>query len=278
MSFTRRPRRGPRKATSANRRPGGRLCREPARAFGASESAGRLSRLSSILDALDQGIAFVSPQGTVVEANDRCLALVAGARESVLGRGIDVLDLETEDYQASAFLDLFRRGAAHAPVSFDRRFGYRDVTVKLQPVFDGAAFTGLVVSFIDVTPMVEARLSVERERSFLEQVITIAGAAICIVNRDDEVLTVNDEFTAITGYERDQALGCKRSALLRESPPSPGRHGRAPEPFAHHDPRRPPPHHPQERRAPARRPGPRHRRHRILHRRLGPHPGQSPAA
>ncbi|HCR12951.1 MAG TPA: ATP-binding protein [Solidesulfovibrio sp.] len=221
MSFTRRPRRGPRKATSANRRPGGRLCREPARAFGASESAGRLSRLSSILDALDQGIAFVSPQGTVVEANDRCLALVAGARESVLGRGIDVLDLETEDYQASAFLDLFRRGAAHAPVSFDRRFGDRDVTVKLQPVFDGAAFTGLVVSFIDVTPMVEARLSVERERSFLEQVITIAGAAICIVNRDDEVLTVNDEFTAITGYERDQALGCKRSALLRESPPSP---------------------------------------------------------
>ncbi|WP_300157596.1 PAS domain-containing hybrid sensor histidine kinase/response regulator [Solidesulfovibrio sp.] len=220
MSFTRRPRRGPRNPSAASRRPG-RLQGGPSRAYGAAEADGRLSRLSSILAALDQGIAFVSPEGAVVEINDRCLALIGGVREAVLGQGIAVLDLETEDYQASVFLELFRRGAAHAPVSFDRRFGDRDVTVKLQPVFDAGLFAGLIVSLIDVTPMVEARLSVEREKSFLEQVITIAGAAICIVNRDDEVLTINDEFTAITGYNRDQALGRKRASLLRESPPSP---------------------------------------------------------
>ncbi len=220
MSFTRRPRRGPRNPSAAFRRPARPYGGSP-RAYGAAEADGRLSRLSSILAALDQGIAFVSPDGTVVEVNDRCLALIGGVREAVLGRGIAVLDLETEDYQASVFLELFRRGAAHAPVSFDRRFGDRDVTVKLQPVFDDALFAGLIISLIDVTPMVEARLSVEREKSFLEQVITIAGAAICIVNRDDEVLTINDEFTAITGYNRDQALGRRRASLLRESPPSP---------------------------------------------------------
>jgi PAS domain S-box-containing protein len=184
--------------------------------------SGRLSRLSSILACLDQGIAFVSDQGQVAEVNDRCLAVLGRSREDVLGRGIEVLGLETEDYQASAFLNLFRRGAAHAPVSFDSRLGDRDVTVKLQPLFEAGLFRGLIVSFIDVTPLVEARLSVEREKSFLEQVITIAGAAICIVNRDDVVVTINDEFTAITGYSRDQALGRRRGALLRESPPSRG--------------------------------------------------------
>ncbi|MGE4537258.1 MAG: ATP-binding protein [Desulfovibrio sp.] len=182
---------------------------------------GRLTRLSSIFDALDQGIAFVSPEGLIVEINDRYLALLGRPAEDILGRGLAALDLETEDYQASAFLDLFRRGVAHAPVSFDRRLGDRDVTAKLQPVFDQGRLTGLLVSLIDVTPLVEARLSVERERSFLEQVITIAGAAICIVNRDDVVVTINDEFTAITGYSRDQALGRDRAGLLRESPPSP---------------------------------------------------------
>ncbi|MFU2208448.1 ATP-binding protein [Solidesulfovibrio sp. C21] len=182
---------------------------------------GRLTRLSSIFDALDQGIAFVSPEGLVMEINDRYLALLGRPAEDILGRGLAALDLETEDYQASAFLDLFRRGVAHAPVSFDRRLGDRDVTAKLQPVFDQGRLTGLLVSLIDVTPLVEARLSVERERSFLEQVITIAGAAICIVNRDDVVVTINDEFTAITGYSRDQALGRDRAGLLRESPPSP---------------------------------------------------------
>ncbi len=220
MSFTRRPRRA---THSRAGRPGPgcgrRLGRLPAAPAG--DAAGRLTRLSSIIAALDQGIAFVDPHGAVVEINDRYLALLGLSRDQVLGRGLAVLDLETEDYQAGAFLDLFRRGAAHAPVSFDRRLGDRDVTAKLQPVLENGLFTGLIVSLIDVTPLVEARLSVEREKSFLEQVITIAGAAICIVNRDDVVVTINDEFTTITGYNRDQALGRRRGELLRESPPSP---------------------------------------------------------
>ncbi|WP_416110244.1 ATP-binding protein [Solidesulfovibrio sp. C21] len=222
MSFRRRLRPAP---PNRDRRPGGfhaaRRSPLPVVQAAPGDMPGRLTRLSSIFDALDQGIAFVSPEGLVMEINDRYLALLGRPAEDILGRGLAALDLETEDYQASAFLDLFRRGVAHAPVSFDRRLGDRDVTAKLQPVFDQGRLTGLLVSLIDVTPLVEARLSVERERSFLEQVITIAGAAICIVNRDDVVVTINDEFTAITGYSRDQALGRDRAGLLRESPPSP---------------------------------------------------------
>jgi PAS domain S-box-containing protein len=183
--------------------------------------AGRVARLSSIFAALDQGIAFVDPHGVIVEINDRYLTLIGRSREQALDLGLAELGLETEDYQAGVFLDLFRRGVAHSPVSFGRRLGERDVTAKLQPVFEQGVFTGLIVSLIDVTPLVEARVSVEREKSFLEQVITIAGAAICIVNRDDVVVTINDEFTAITGYGRDQALGRRRAELLCESPPSP---------------------------------------------------------
>ncbi len=225
MPSTRRPRR----TRPKPRRPdAGRLGRfaagplAPRPVHGAdAHLEGRCSRLSSIIAALDQGIAFVAPDGAILEINDRYLALLGRTRRDILGRDLAELGLETEDYQASAFLDLFRRGVAHAPVSFGRRLGDRDVTAKLQPVLEDGRFTGLIVSLIDVTPLVEARLSVEREKSFLEQVITIAGAAICIVNRDDVVVTINDEFTAITGFGRDQALGRRRPELLRESPPSP---------------------------------------------------------
>jgi PAS domain S-box-containing protein len=182
----------------------------------------RIACLASIIAALDQAIAFVAPTGVIAEINDRYLTWLGRSRDDVLGCPLQVLGLETEDYQASAFLDLFRRGVAQTPVSFENRVGARDVTVKLQPVIEAGVFTGLIVSLIDVTPLVEARLGVEREKRFLEQVITIAGAAICIVNRDDVVVTINDEFTAITGYSRDQALGRGRADLLRESPPSPG--------------------------------------------------------
>jgi len=188
---------------------------------GPANSACRLARLTSIVAALDQAIAFVTPAGVIAEINDRYLAWLGRSRPDVLGRNLADLGLETEDYQAQAFLDLFRRGVAHAPVSFASRVGGRDVTVKLQPVIEAAAFAGLIISLIDVTSLVEARLGVEREKNFLEQVITIAGAAICIVNRDDAVVTINDEFTAITGFTRDQALGRPRAELLRESPPSP---------------------------------------------------------
>ncbi|MHC1790526.1 PAS domain-containing hybrid sensor histidine kinase/response regulator [Solidesulfovibrio sp.] len=223
MSFTRRP--TPRRNRPGAPRPGRR---QPLPAAGLSPCAPgpgdggkRLTRLTSIIAALDQAIAFITPQGVIAEINDRYLSWLGLARDNVLGRELAVLDLETEDYQAGAFLDLFRRGVAHAPVSFASRVGARDVTAKLQPVIEDGVFAGLIVSLIDVTPLVEARLSVEREKSFLEQVITIAGAAICIVNRDDVVVTINDEFTAITGYSRDQALGRLRPELLRESPPSP---------------------------------------------------------
>ena len=228
MSFMRRPRPiRPSRPGRRERRPGrttagpgaSRLVVQTALAAENAES--RLARLSSIIAALDQGIAFVTPEGVVAEINDRYLGWLDRPRDEVLGQGLAALGLETEDYQAGAFLELFRRGVAHAPVSFGSRFGERDVTAKLQPVVEQGSFTGLIVSLIDVTPLVEARLSVEREKSFLEQVITIAGAAICIVNRDDVVVTINDEFTAITGYGRDQALGHRRGELLRESPPSP---------------------------------------------------------
>jgi PAS domain S-box-containing protein len=225
MSLTRRPRRLPPSPRGPGDRRGAHLAAAVATyrfaATTTSSLADRVTRLSSIIAALDQGIAFVDPPGAIVEINDRYLALLGRSREDVLGRELAELGLETEDYQAGAFLDLFRRGVAHAPVSFAHRLGDRDVTVKLQPVIEQDIFTGLIVSLIDVTPLVEARLSVEREKSFLEQVITIAGAAICIVNRDDVVVTINDEFTAITGYNRDQSLGRQRGELLRESPPSP---------------------------------------------------------
>jgi len=224
MSFTRRLRRlPPKRPGRRDRRPGLSPVAGTARLSVRAPDAdgGRLARLSSIMAALDQGIAFVSPEGQVAEINDRYLSWLGQPREAVLGQGLDALHLESEDYQAGAFLELFRRRVAHAPVSFSSRLGRRDVTVKLQPVLESGFFIGLIVSVIDVTPLVEARLSVEREKSFLEQVITIAGAAICIVNRDDVVVTINDEFTAITGYSRDQALGRRRAELLRESPPSP---------------------------------------------------------
>ncbi len=220
MSFTRRP--PPNRPSRPNRRraaapPAARPCR-------AGQSAApdkRLGRLTSIIAALDQAIAFIAPSGVIAEINNRYLAWLGRSRADVLGAHLEVLALDTEDYQAAAFLDLFRRGVAHTPVSFESRIGERDVTVKLQPVIEDGAFSGLIVSLIDVTPLVEARLGVEREKRFLEQVITIAGAAICIVNRDDVVVTINDEFTAITGYTRDQALGRPRAQLLRESPISP---------------------------------------------------------
>ncbi|MFP5257578.1 MAG: ATP-binding protein, partial [Acidobacteriota bacterium] len=224
MPFTRRPqtvrpnRHGPLRPRRRQPHPavGLAVC-----ASGPTDSDCRLARLASIIAALDQAIAFVTPAGVIAEINDRYLDWLGRSRQDVLGQNLAELGLETEDYQAQAFLDLFRRGVAHAPVSFASRVAARDVTVKLQPVIEAAAFTGLIVSLIDVTPLVEARLGVEREKGFLEQVITIAGAAICIVNRDDVVVTINDEFTAITGFTRDQALGRRRGKLLRESPPSP---------------------------------------------------------
>jgi two-component system, sensor histidine kinase len=183
--------------------------------------ARRCERLESMITSMDQGVAFADERGLVSEINERYLELLGKKRDEVLGHEYGVLDLDTEEYQVSAIIELFAKGAAQAAVAFNQKIRDIDVTVTIQPVHTGRSFHGVIINVIDVTPLVEARLSVEREKIFLEQVINIAGAAICIVNRDDVITNVNEEFTHITGLSRDESLGKERSALLKEDPETP---------------------------------------------------------
>jgi PAS domain S-box-containing protein len=188
-------------------------------------AAERLARLTSMLEALDERIAYVDAQGIVREINRRFLDFLGLPAEAVLDRDMSVLGLDTADCQTSAFFELFQKGALTTPTAVNQRLGAADVAIRIQPVLGAGqgegGFFGVIVSVIDVTPLVEARRSVERERAFLEQVLTIAGAAICIVNQDGLVTTINDEFTAITGYTREQALGRPRDELLSDGGETP---------------------------------------------------------
>ncbi|NMC48228.1 MAG: response regulator [Desulfovibrio sp.] len=180
----------------------------------------RLARLTSMIEALDERIAYVDAGGVVREINRRFLDFLALPVKEVVGRELAVLGLDTEDCQTSAFFELFGKGALTSPVTVNQRLEAADVVIRIQPVFAPGqgrqAFQGVILSVIDVTPLVEAKRSVEREKAFLEQVLDIAGAAICIVNLDGLITTVNAEFTAITGYARDMALGRPRHELLGE--------------------------------------------------------------
>ncbi len=191
----------------------------------------RLARLTFMIEALDERIAYVDAGGVVREINKRFLDFLALPVAEVIGRELAVLGLDTEDCQTSAFFELFGKGALTSPVTVNQRLDTADVVIRIQPVFGPGqgrqAFQGVILSVIDVTPLVEAKRSVEREKAFLEQVLDIAGAAICIVNLDGLITTVNAEFTAITGYARDMALGRPRHELLGEET-SPAAGGAAP--------------------------------------------------
>jgi len=176
--------------------------------------ARRCDRLETMLMSMDQGLVFVDATGLVAEINGRCLDFLGLEREAVMGRPYAALGLDTEEHQTSAIVDLFARGAARTPVSYDARLHDADVSVTIQPVHEDDAYAGVIVSVMDVTPLVEARHAVEREKSFLEQIITIAGAAIVVANSDGVISNVNEEFTRITGYSREEALGRDRGELL----------------------------------------------------------------
>jgi len=193
----------------------------------AGSAAARRARLTSMLEAMDERIAYVDAAGVVREINRRFLDFLGLPPHDVLGKDMAVLGLDTADCQTSAFFELFRKGALTSSTAVNQRLDTADVTIRIQPVSRAGAgrdgFDGIIVSVIDVTPLVEARRSVEREKAFLEQVLDIAGAAICIINRDGLVTTVNDEFTAITGFPRELALERPRDEILliREEPPGP---------------------------------------------------------
>jgi PAS domain S-box-containing protein len=187
-----------------------------------SAAAKRLGeRYASILATTADGFWIIDSQGRCLEANEVCAANLGYSREELLGMSLRDIDAgETDDETAARIQQIKQDGFGRFEVVHRRKDGsLMDVEVSTSYI----AGEDLFITFLrDISreKRVSAvlRASEERFRSLFQSMQE--GVALHELVMDDEgrpadyrILDVNPAYTAITGIDRQRAIGARGAEL-----------------------------------------------------------------
>jgi diguanylate cyclase (GGDEF)-like protein/PAS domain S-box-containing protein len=166
-------------------------------------------RFRAIFSQAGIGIALLSPDGRWRQVNDRLCAIVGYSRDELLRMSFQDVTHPEDLAENLELLEKMLSGASDG-YAMDKRYRHKDghavwvrVTVSLvrdeynQPKY-----------FIGIAEDIEDRKLAEDKLREAAAVFTSAGEGVAITDRDATILDVNDAFTRITGYSREEVIGC----------------------------------------------------------------------
>ena len=172
------------------------------------ELADMSARLRATLEATADGILLVDRAGTIVNMNHRFSQLWQIPNDLLLARN----DAAVLDYMAGRVRDpaAYRQRIAEIPADGDGETTDLLTLVsgqvferKSRPARQGKLIIGRVFSFTDVTE----RKAAESRLKLAASVFIHAHEGIVITDTTGRIIEVNNAFSRITGYSREEALG-----------------------------------------------------------------------
>ena len=163
--------------------------------------------LAEVVSTTDDLMSFVDRQFVYRVVNDAYLANHGKRREDLVGRHVaDVLGVEVFEGVVRENLERCFHGEV---VRYQSPFTYvggitRHMHVQYTPsIGNDGTISGAVVTVRDITDLHEAE---ERNRQAAE-VFRSTSNGVIITTLDGTILDVNDAFTTVTGYTREEAIG-----------------------------------------------------------------------
>lgn len=172
----------------------------------------------AVLDAAPYSIAIArTSDWTYVHVNERFCQRTGYAKEEVIGRTSDELDLYSDPADRQRFIDRYRRdpqidGVEMTYKSRDGRL--LEVLVSARPIrFKGEECLLTITS--DIANLKAAQRALQQSEESYRTILQAAPYSITISRiGDGRYLEVNDAFTQRTGYTREEAVG-RTSADLK---------------------------------------------------------------
>ena len=179
-----------------------------------SDSANR--RYEILLRAANDGIHVLDIEGNVVEANDIFCEMLGYSRDEILGMNVIQWDAQFSPEELRQRMpDFINKRAV-----FETRHRCRDgkiIDVEISTVgihIDDKAL--LYCSSRDITD----RKHAEQQLRLVSRVFDRAAEGVMITDDEQRILTVNDSFTEVTGYTRDEVIG-KTPTILQSGKQGP---------------------------------------------------------
>ncbi|MBK7001550.1 MAG: diguanylate cyclase [Rhodoferax sp.] len=170
---------------------------------------------AAALEQAPLGIWMLDAKGVIIECNAKFAEYAGAPREKIIGFNM------LTDARDQALAESVRRSLAGEAVSIET--AYESTTGKVRsiyhyhfkPVFDKDRFVCVQCFVEDIS----ARKQAEARLKLSASVFTHAHEGIMITDAQGLIVEVNDAFTAITGYSRDESVGREPYLQRSESQP-----------------------------------------------------------
>ncbi|MBN1554752.1 MAG: PAS domain S-box protein [Phycisphaerae bacterium] len=208
------------------------------------------SRLSSMIDGMEEGVVFADADDLIVEVNDYFCRLVRKDFSEVYGQKICRLGEEClVDFEER--IRRFRTEPGCKGEILECALNDVDVILRVQPIYRDEHYDGVLLNIINVTDLVQAKRRAENASEELvnrareletareellrmvedlarrenelkaanemqQKLLATAATAIYTVDRSCTITSVNDEFCEITGFTREDVIGKKCDILQDE--------------------------------------------------------------
>ncbi|WP_198674772.1 EAL domain-containing protein [Rhodoferax ferrireducens] len=170
--------------------------------------AERLQRINAtVFDASAEAIIITDLNANIISVNAAFTRISGFTADEVMGRNPRLLASGQQDkgFYENLWSHLLRDGVwAGEMINRRKDGGIYDVQMTITVSHDGA---GCLQHFIGVTRDITERRLAEEKLHLAASVFSHSREGIMITAADGTIIDVNDAFTHITGYHRDEVLG-----------------------------------------------------------------------
>ncbi len=129
----------------------------------AQEAAQReYARLKTMIAGMEEGVVFADREGRIVEINDYLCRILGMKPEEVRGRSMHDFHPPRVKAMVAAAVARVQAATDAAPLMVQRSLAGFEVIMRLQPIYRGGAYDGVLLNVINVTELVQARRQAEQ--------------------------------------------------------------------------------------------------------------------
>jgi PAS domain S-box-containing protein len=174
------------------------------------------NNMRTIFENSPLGMIHFSKDGTILDCNDRFVALMGSTREKLIGFNTPQ---QTRDERLRAAVMKALAGAT-AEYEGDYTSVTGDKTVSLRIVFNptepGASPTEVIATLEDITERKRAEEAIRESREKLDTILKTTAQGFWLNDQDDFMLEVNDAMCEILGRPKEEIVGRNFFDFLNE--------------------------------------------------------------